>query len=96
MSTPDLVPRRTYGGVVAVWVLAAVAGIVIGIVVPSPWRAQWITVSLGACVIVAFAIQLWYGRSQAFIQRMAASVLGALVVLGLITAGFGLASIVPG
>jgi len=96
MSTPDLAPRRTYAGIVAVWVLAAIAGIAIGVFVASPWRAQWITVALGGCVIVAFAIQLWYGRSQAFIQRMAASVLGALIVLGLITAGFGLASIVPG
>ncbi|KTR94558.1 hypothetical protein NS220_08665 [Microbacterium testaceum] len=95
MSTPDLVPRRTYGGVIAVWVLAAIAGVAIGILVPANVRAQWVTVALGACVVAAFAIQLWYGRSQAFIQRMAASVLGALVVLGLITAGFGLAAIVP-
>ncbi|MDF2666144.1 MAG: putative rane protein [Microbacterium sp.] len=95
MSTPDLVPRRTYGGVIAVWVLAVIAGVAIGILVPAHARAQWVTVALGVCVIAAFAIQLWYGRSQAFIQRMAASVLGALVVLGLITAGFGLAAIVP-
>ncbi|BAJ75686.1 predicted membrane protein [Microbacterium testaceum StLB037] len=95
MSTPDLVPRRTYGGVIAVWALAVVAGVVIGILVPVHARAQWVTVALGGCVIAAFAIQLWYGRSQAFIQRMAASVLGALIVLGLITAGFGLAAIVP-
>ncbi len=96
MSLPDLAPRRTLAGVVAVWALAMVAGVAIGILVPAPWRAQWITVALGGCVIAAFAIQLWYGRSHAFIQRMAASVIGAVVVLGLITAGFGLASVVPG
>ena len=94
MSTPDLAPRRTLGGVIAVWVLAVVAGVAIGVFVPAEWRAQWITVALGGCVIAAFAVQLWYGRSQAFIQRVAASVLGALIVLGLITAGFGLASVV--
>lgn len=96
MSFPDLAPRRTIGGVVAVWVLAAVLGVAVGVLVPAEWRAQWATVALGVCVIVAFAIQLWYGRSQAFIQRVAASVLGALVVLGLITAGFGLAMLVAG
>jgi CDP-diglyceride synthetase len=95
MSIPDLAPRRTIGGIVAVWVLALVAGVVIGLFVPAQAHAQWITVALGGCVIVAFAVQLWYGRSQAFIQRVAASVLGAVVVLGLITAAFGLASIVP-
>ena len=95
MSTPDLAPRRTFAGVVAVWVLALVVGVLIGLFVPAEWRAQWIAVALGGCVIAAFAVQLWYGRSQAFIQRVAASVLGAVFVLGLITAGFGLASIVP-
>jgi len=96
MSTPDLAPRRTFGGIVAVWVLAAVAGVLIGLFAPEHWRAQWITVALGGCIIVAFAVQLWYGRSQAFIQRMALSSLGAMVVLGIITAGFGLAALVSG
>lgn len=94
MSTPDLAPRKTIGGIVAVWVLAAVLGVAIGLFVPADWRAQWITLAMGGCVIFAFAVQLWYGRSQAFIQRVAASVLGALVVLGLITAGFALAALV--
>lgn len=94
MSTPDLAPRRTFGGVVAVWVLAVVAGVLIGVFAPADWRAEWITVALGVCVIVAFAIQLWYGRSQAFIQRMALSALGALIVLGLITGGFALATLI--
>lgn len=96
MSTPDLAPRRTFGGVVAVWVLALVAGVAIGLFAPAEWRAQWITVALGGCLIVAFAVQLWYGRSQAFIQRMALSALGALLVLGVVTAGFGLAFLVSG
>ncbi|MDQ1084657.1 MULTISPECIES: hypothetical protein [Microbacterium] len=96
MSTPDLAPRRTIAGVVAIWVLAAVAGVAIGLFAPAPWRAQWVAVALGGCVIVAFAVQLWYGRSQAFIQRMALSSAGALVVLAVITLGFGLASLVSG
>ncbi|MEZ3155496.1 hypothetical protein AB1K56_01070 [Microbacterium sp. BWR-S6Y] len=93
MSTPDLTPRRTFGGIVAVWVLAALAGVAIGLFAPAGWRAQWISVALGGCIIAAFAVQLWYGRSQAFIQRMALSSLGALVVLGVITAGFALAQL---
>ncbi|MDU0367598.1 hypothetical protein AB0O16_09150 [Microbacterium sp. NPDC089180] len=93
MSTPDLAPRRTFGGIVAIWVLAALAGVAIGLFVPAEWRAQWISVALGGCIIAAFAVQLWYGRSQAFIQRMALSSLGALVVLGVITAGFALAEL---
>jgi hypothetical protein len=96
MTAPELAPRRTIGGVVAVWVAAALAGIAIGVFVPEPWRAPWLVVSLGGALALAFAVQLWYGRSQQFIERVAASVLGALLVLGVISAGFGLAAIVPG
>jgi len=94
MPGPELVPRRTIGGVVAVWAAAAVAGVAIGLFVPAEWRAAWLTVALGASVVLAFTIQLSYGRSQQFVERVAASALGALLVLGVISAGFGLAAIV--
>lgn len=96
MATPELVPRRSLGGTIAVWVAAAVIGIAIGIFVPPEWRAPWLLVGLSGCLILAFAIQLWHGRSQGFTQRVAAGVLGALLVMGVISLGFGLASIIPG
>ncbi|HYJ51074.1 MAG TPA: hypothetical protein VEX12_14255 [Microbacterium sp.] len=96
MATPELAPRRTFGGVVAVWVTAALIGIAIGLFTPAEWRAAWLTVGLGGCLVVAFGIQLWFGRSQGFTERVAASTLGALLVLGVISLGFGLSSIVPG
>lgn len=96
VATPELAPRRTFGGVIAVWVIAALVGIAIGLFTPPEWRAAWLTVGLGGCLVVAFGIQLWFGRSQGFTERVAASVLGALLVLGVISLGFGLSSIVPG
>lgn len=96
MSVPELAPRRTVWGVMGVWAAAAVLGICIGLFVPEGWRAAWITVGLGGCLVLSFAVQLWYGRSQDFIVRVAASVLGAMVVLAVISAGFGLAAIIPG
>ena len=96
VTTPELAPRRTFGGVIAVWVIAAVLGIAIGLFVPETWRVAWLTVGLGGCLVVSFAIQLWFGRSQGFTERVSASVLGALLVMGVISLGFGLASIVPG
>lgn len=96
MATPELAPRRTFGGVVAVWVIAALIGVSIGIFAPEDWRAAWLTVGLGGCLVLAFAIQLWFGRSQGFTERVAASVLGALLVVGVISLGFGLAAIIPG
>ncbi len=96
VTVPELAPRRTFGGVIAVWVLAALIGVAIGLFVPEAWRGAWLTVGLGGCLVMSFAIQLWFGRSQQFTERVAASILGALLVMGVISLGFGLAAIVPG
>lgn len=96
MSAPELAPRGTFGSVVAVWVVGALAAIAIGVFVPTDWRAAWLTVGLGGCLILAFVIQLVHGRSKGFIDRVAGSILGALLAMGLISAGFGLAVLIPG
>jgi len=93
---PELAPRPTIAGTIAVWIVAALAGIGIGIFVPVEWRAAWLAVTLGGCLLLSFAIQLAYGRPQGFTERVAISALGALLVMGVISLGFGLASIVPG
>ena len=96
VAVPELAPRRTIGGIVAVWVLAALIAIAIGLFAPADWRAAWLAVGLGGCLIAGFAVQLGSGRSQGFTERVAASVLGAALVMGVISLGFGLASLVPG
>ena len=93
---PELAPRRTFGGVVAVWALAAIIAVLVGIFAAPEWRGAWLGVGLGGCLIAGFAIQLWSGRSQGFTERVAASILGAAVVMGVISLGFGLAALVPG
>ena len=95
MDLPPLAPRRAFGGIVAVWVAAAIAGTIIGFFVPAEWRIAWLGVALGLCVVLAFAVQLAHGRSQAFVERVARSTLGSAIVLGVISLGFGLASIAP-
>jgi len=96
VAVPELAPRRTFGGIVAVWVLSALIAIVIGVFATPDWRGAWLGVGLGGCLIAGFAIQLWSGRSQGFTERVAASVLGAALVMGVISLGFGLAALVPG
>lgn len=96
MAVPELAPRRTLGGIVAVWALAAVVSVVIGVFATPDWQPAWLGVGLGGCLIVAFAVQLWSGRSQGFTERVAASIFGAVLVMGVISLGFGLAAVVPG
>lgn len=93
MTVPELAPRRPLGGIVAVWVVAAIVGIAIAVLVPSDARAIWMAIALGGCLVLAFGVQLWYGRPQRFIQRVALSALGAMLVLGIVTAALGLTSI---
>lgn len=95
VTTSELAPRRTFGGIVAVWVTAALAAIAVGIFVPAAGRAVWLAIGLGGCLILAFVLQLVHGRSQGFTERVAASSIGALFVMGVISLGFGLAGIVP-
>ena len=96
MSVPELAPRSSIGGVVSVWVVALLGGIAIAIFVPFAQQAQWFVLALAGSLLLAFAVQLGYGRSTGFIQRVAASVLGALLALGLVSVAVGLAALTPG
>lgn len=95
MSEPALAPRNPFGGVVAVWAVALVAAVAIGIFVSEEWRVQWLLVGFGGAILLSFALQLWYGQTAGFIFRTAASVLGALLVLAVVSAGFALAALGP-
>ncbi|WP_029146366.1 hypothetical protein [Microbacterium luticocti] len=94
-STPELAPRGSFGGIVAVWVAAALIGTAIAVFAAPGQRAVWLAIGMAGCLVLAFAVQLWVGRPHRFIARVAFSTLGALVVLGLISAGLGLAALVP-
>ncbi len=95
MSEPALAPRNAFVGVIVVWVVAFLATIAVGLFVSQDWRVQWLLVAFGAVVLLSFAVQLWYGRTQGFIFRVAGSVIGALLLMGVISVGFGLAALIP-
>lgn len=95
MTEPALAPRNAFVGVIVVWAAAFVATVAIGIFVPEEWRVPWMLVGFGGVVLLSFAVQLWYGRTQGFIFRVASSVIGALLLMGLISVGFGLAALIP-
>ena len=70
--------------------------VAIGLFVEVDWRMAWMTVGLGACIILAFAVQLAQGTSHGFIDRVAFSIGGTLLIMGVISAIFGLATVIPG
>jgi|SRR5690606_24304535 hypothetical protein len=95
MSEPALAPRNALVGVLIVWGAALVAAILIGVFVPEEWRVAWLLLGFGGSILLSFALQLWYGQTKGFIFRIAASTTGALLLLGVVSAGFGLAALVP-
>lgn len=95
MSEPALAPRNALIGVIGVWGAAFLAAVVVGIFVAEEWRISWMLVAFGGVVLLSFAVQLWYGRTQGFIVRVAGSVIGGLILMGLISVGFGLAALIP-
>jgi|SRR5690606_38523475 len=93
MSEAALAPRNAFHGVIAVWVVSLVAAIALGIALPGQDRLTWLVISFGAVILLSFAVQLGYGRAQGIIVRVAASCVGALVVMGLVSAAFGLSAL---
>lgn len=93
MSEPALAPRNAFHGIIAVWIVSLVVGVALGILLPEQDRVTWLVIGFGGIVLLSFAMQLVYGRSQGFIVRVAASAVGALVVMGSISAGFALSAL---
>lgn len=79
-------------GIAAVWGVGAVIAVVIGIFLPIDERGAWLGIGLGVCVSLAFVVQLVRGQAEGFLRRVALSVLGALVVMGVIGLGFAVAA----
>ena len=90
MSAPQLVHRPSTRGIVAVWVVALLAGIAVAIWAPDERLMLWMLLALGGAFILSFAVQLWHGEASGFIQRVALSVVGALVLLGMTSLVVGL------
>lgn len=94
MTAPQLAPRSPRLGVGVVWGVALVIAVVVGLVPPMSQRADWLCAGLGFVLILAFAIQIFGGRAKGFISRISASVLGALVIMGIVSIGFGLGALI--
>ena len=95
VTAPVLVPRDSPAGIVATWVFGAVVAIAVGLFVPPGLRFGWLAVGAGASLLVAFVLDLRLGRPDGFIFRVAASAVGAVAVMGLISVTFALAAIAP-
>lgn len=88
--------RRSLAAIATVWIVALAAGIAVALFVPEDERGGWFALALAGSLVLAFAIQLAGGRSKGFIERVALSVVGAVVALGLVTLVLAAESLLPG
>jgi hypothetical protein len=95
VSSPELAPPRSTAGIVTVWVVALVAGIVVSVLAPDGWRSAGIALVLAGCLVLSFVVQLVGGRPHRFIQRMAISVAGSFLILGAVSLVVAIVAVFP-
>jgi uncharacterized ion transporter superfamily protein YfcC len=82
-ESENLAPTLRWTSILTVWGAAVVFAVVIGVVSEAHAYASWLALALAGCVIAALIAQLATQRKEGFVDRLAASVVGAFVILGL-------------
>lgn len=91
---PEPLPRATVAwSVGAVWGLALVLGILIALLSHPVQYASWVSLALGVCVIASFGAQLATQRKDGFVNRLATTLTGSFVILGIIGAILGITTL---
>ena len=84
------------GTVLPVWAATAITAVIIGVMSPTDQYYTWLAVSLAAAVIVTFAVQLSTLTKVGFVDRVMASVGGAVLILGIATGVLALIGLLSG
>lgn len=85
MTSDSLTPTTSWTSIIIVWAGAVAGAVLIGIFSPPGDRFAWIALTLAACTFGTLCIQLATRQKEGFVDRMSASVVGALVVLAVAT-----------
>ncbi len=96
MTTSNHIRDLEVGTVVPVWGLTVVAAILIGMLSRGDDYLVWLPITLAAAIITTFAVQLSTLTREGFINRVMASVGGAVLILGLATGVLALLAMTNG
>ncbi|WP_158865392.1 hypothetical protein [Leifsonia sp. AG29] len=66
----------------SVWLIALVLGALIAGLSHPAGYASWLSLALGVCVLASFVAQLATQQKDGFVNRLAASLTGSFVILG--------------
>lgn len=78
----------------AVWLLALAFAVLIGWRSAQGQELTWLSLSLAGCMVATLCVQLATGRKEGYVNRVTASIVGAVVVLAAAMGIFALAGII--
>lgn len=96
MATVDRLRELKAGTVLPVWGVTALAAVIVGIASPPEQDFLWLLVTLAAAVVLTFAVQLATLTKDGFVDRVMASVAGAVLILGIATGVLALVHVLNG
>ncbi len=73
------------GTVLPMWAASVVAAVIVGVASPPDEYFTWLTVSMGAAIVVTFAVQLSTLTKVGFLDRVMASVSGSALIFAIAT-----------
>lgn len=96
VSETTLSPRLRWISVVSIWALALIGVVVSGVLWTAGETFFGLSVTLGLCTLAAFAAQLLTRQKIGFVDRMSTSVTGAVIILAIGGAVYGLIALTAG
>lgn len=88
VTVEPAVPTRFPRSVIPVWVAVAIGAALVGVFAPHSAALGWLPIVLFGGVMLTFVIQLALDEKQGLVNRVMASLGGAVVILAASTAVF--------
>ena len=96
MTDAPLTPSRSWRGILTVWGVALLGAILVFVFVPHDLRFTWLSLTLAACTLLTFVLQLLTHQKVGFIDRLSISIVGVLAILTVAAAILGLTTLFEG
>jgi hypothetical protein len=96
MTDAQMTPSRTWRGILGVWGVAVVGAVLVGVFAPAGLQFTWLSLTLAACLMLSFIVQLVTHQKVGFIDRLSISVVGVVGVLSVAAALLGIAALFGG
>jgi hypothetical protein len=96
MTDVPMTSSRIWRSIFGVWGAAVIGAILVGIFAPAGLHFTWLSLTLAACTLLAFVLQLATHQKVGFIDRLSITIVGVVGILTVAAAVLGLAALFAG